>query len=65
MNFEIGLRGSQVASYTVQNDFALFFEGTTCADIPLSIPHGESTKLGHGPAITVADRSTAVHPRMV
>jgi endoglucanase len=62
---EIGLRGAQVAAYTVQPDVALVLEGTTCADIPLSIPHGESTKLGHGPAITVADRSTVVHPRMV
>lgn len=62
---EIGLRGAQVAAYTVQPDLAVVLEGTTCADIPLSYPHGESTRLGHGPAITVADRSTVVHPRMV
>lgn len=62
---EIGLRGAQVAAQAIQPDMAVVLEGTTCADIPLSIPHGESTRLGHGPAITIADRSTVVHPRMV
>lgn len=62
---EIGLRGAQVAGQAIQPDMAVVLEGTTCADIPLSYPHGESTRLGHGPAITVADRSTVVHPAML
>lgn len=62
---EIGLRGAQVAAQAIQPDLAVVLEGTTCADIPLSIPHGESTRLGHGPALTVADRSTIAHPQVV
>lgn len=58
---EIGLRGAGVAAYTIQPDMALVVEGTTCADIPLSMPHGESTRLGEGPALTIADRSVIVH----
>lgn len=59
---EIGLRGAQVAAQAIQPDVAVVLEGTTCADIPLSIPHGESTRLGEGPALTVADRTTIAHP---
>lgn len=62
---EIGLRGAKVAAQAVQPDYAVVLEGTTCADIPLSVPHGESTRLGRGPAITMADRTTVVHPKMV
>lgn len=62
---EIGLRGAKVAAQAIQPDYAVVLEGTTCADIPLSVPHGESTRLGHGPAITMADRTTVVHLKMV
>lgn len=62
---EIGLRGARVAAQAIQPDIAVVLEGTTCADIPLSIAHGESTKLGEGPALTVADRTTIAHPRVL
>src|SRR5690606_15482222 len=54
---EIGLRGAGSAAYEVAPDLALVLEGTTCADIPGAEEHGQSTRLGHGPAITVMDRS--------
>ncbi|HLT58457.1 MAG TPA: M42 family metallopeptidase [Limnochordales bacterium] len=52
---EIGLRGARVAAYDVAPGLALVLEGTTCADTPGTDPHGQSTLLGHGPAITVMD----------
>jgi len=52
---EIGLRGARVAAYEVAPDLALVLEGTSCADIPGTEPHGQSTVLGGGPAITVMD----------
>ena len=54
---EIGLRGAGVAAYDVAPDLAIVLEGTTCADIPGADEHGQSTRLGHGPAITVMDRT--------
>lgn len=62
---ELGLRGAQVATYALQPDAALILEGTTCADIPLAEPHGQSTRLGAGPALTIADRSAIVHPGLL
>lgn len=62
---ELGLRGAQVVAEAVQPQAALVLEGTTCADIPLSEPHGESTRLGDGPALTLADAHTIAHPGMV
>jgi len=55
---EIGLRGARVAAYDVAPDLALVLEGTTCADIPGAEPHGQSTVLGKGPAISVMDATT-------
>lgn len=54
---EIGLRGARIAAYDVAPDMAIVLEGTTCADIPGAEEHGQSTRLGHGPAITVMDRT--------
>ncbi|QIA27532.1 M42 family metallopeptidase [Thermaerobacter sp. PB12/4term] len=59
---EIGLRGAATAAYTIAPDVALVLEGTTCADIPGADEHGQSTRLGHGPAITAMDR-TVIPPR--
>lgn len=52
---EIGLRGAGVAAYRVDPDIALVLEVTTCADTPGTDPHGQSTVLGHGPALTFMD----------
>ena len=59
---EVGLRGAATAAYAIAPDLAVVLEGTTCADIPEAKPHGQSTRLGHGPAITAMDR-THIPPR--
>jgi putative aminopeptidase FrvX len=61
---EIGLRGASVAAQAVNPDIALIFEGTTCADLPGTPSHRESTQLGKGPVISRADSRTIIHPRM-
>jgi endoglucanase len=55
---EVGLRGAEVAAYTVKPDIALVIEGTTCSDVPGAKEHQYSTTLGDGPAITVLDART-------
>lgn len=62
---EVGLRGATVAAFALQPDAAIVLEGTICADLPLSVPHGESTRLGGGPALTIADRTLIAHPGLV
>ena len=51
---EVGLRGSQIAGQRIQADIAFVFEGTTASDIPLLPPHRWTTRLGKGPAVTIA-----------
>jgi len=54
---EVGLRGAQVAAYSVMPDIALIIEGTTCADVPNVEKHEYSTILGNGAALTIMDRT--------
>ena len=54
---EVGLRGAQVAAYSVMPDLALIIEGTTCADIPDVEKQDYSTILGNGAALTFMDRT--------
>lgn len=54
---EIGLKGARAASYAVAPDVAIVLEGTTCYDLTGTDEHMISTRLGHGPALTVMDRS--------
>ncbi len=62
---ELGLRGAKAAAFRVAPQVALALEGTVGADVP-GIPEAKQpTRLGKGPAITVADRSIVVRPRMV
>ncbi|MCD5417109.1 M42 family metallopeptidase [Candidatus Bipolaricaulota bacterium] len=62
---EVGLRGARTAAYQIDPDIALAIEGTIGADMP-GIPEArQPVRLGKGPAITVADRSIIVNPRMV
>src|SRR5690606_30803826 len=59
---EIGGRGAQAASYAVNPDIALVFEGTVAADVP-GVPAARNpSQQGKGPAITLMDR-TAHLPR--
>jgi endoglucanase len=60
---EVGLRGSEVAAYIVNPDFALVIEGTTCSDISDVNPLNYSTIMGNGPAISILDKSTYYNSR--
>lgn len=62
---EVGLRGAQVAAYSVMPDVALVIEGTTCADVPNVEPQDYSTVLGKGAALTIMDRTCYCDKGMV
>ena len=62
---EVGLRGAQIAAYSVMPDVALVIEGTTCADVPNVEPHDYSTVLGNGAALTIMDRTCYCDKGMV
>ena len=55
---EIGLRGAKTASYTIEPDYALILEGTTCADITGVNDQDMVTKVNNGSAISIMDRTT-------
>lgn len=61
---EGGLRGAKVAAYRVAPKLALALEGTIGADMP-GVPEAKQpVRLGQGPAITLADRSITVNPKL-
>jgi endoglucanase len=62
---EVGLRGAQVAAYTIEPDCAFALEGTVADDIPKDKDVSPTTELGQGPAITVMDRSFIADRRLV
>lgn len=53
---EIGLRGARVAGYGIAPDCALVLEATICDDSPKAREQSSVTRLGGGPALTIADR---------
>ncbi len=62
---EVGLRGAQVAAYTIEPDCAFALEGTIADDIPKDKDVSPTTELGKGPAITLMDRSFIADRRLV
>ncbi|MFO7321102.1 MAG: M42 family metallopeptidase [Chloroflexota bacterium] len=69
---EIGLRGATVSAQRLNADVALVLEGTTAHDLPNPLanpdddePVNPTTRLGHGPALTIMDRSMIVPPRLL
>ncbi|MCR4392364.1 MAG: M42 family metallopeptidase [Candidatus Acetothermia bacterium] len=61
---EGGLRGARAAAFRVAPKLALVVEGTIGADMP-GVPEAKQpVRLGKGPAITLADRSITVNPRL-
>jgi putative aminopeptidase FrvX len=62
---EMGLRGARVAAYRIEPDVAFALEGTVCDDTPKKEDLSPTTRLGHGPAITVMDRSFIADRRLV
>jgi len=57
---EVGLRGARTAAFQIEPDLAIAVEGTIGADMPGVPEHSQPVRLGHGPAISVADRSIIV-----
>jgi endoglucanase len=62
---EIGTRGARVAAYAIEPDVALVLESTVCDDSPKKKDISPTTRLGEGPAITVADHSFIADRRLV
>jgi len=65
---EVGLRGAKVAAQRIQPDLAFVLESTACHDLPQDPDEPDQTpitRLGAGPALTVADRSMIADPRLV
>ena len=65
---EVGLRGARVVAHAVQPDVALALDCTPARDLPG--PQGRqnptyNTRLGHGPALYLADRLTISDRRLV
>jgi endoglucanase len=62
---EVGLRGARTAAYQIEPDVGLALEGTVGADVPGIPTSRQPSRLGQGPAITVADASLVVNPKLV
>lgn len=62
---EVGLRGAGVAAYHVEPDLAIVVEGTTCSDVVDVDEHLHVTRLGKGPAISIADRASYGNKELV
>lgn len=54
---EVGLRGARVAAYALNPDAAFSLEGTIADDLPKEKDLSPTSRLGHGPVITIADRT--------
>ncbi|HET6450042.1 MAG TPA: M20/M25/M40 family metallo-hydrolase [Spirochaetia bacterium] len=62
---EVGLRGARVAAWAEKPDAALVLECTGANEVPSKRDVSPSTRLGHGPALTVRDPSFVADPRLV
>ncbi len=54
---EVGLRGAGVAAYNIMPDYALIFEATSAADLPMKKDLADIPIMGGGIAITISDRT--------
>ena len=52
---EVGLRGAAVAAYNIMPDYALIFEATSAADLPMKKDLADIPIMGGGIAITISD----------
>lgn len=62
---EVGLRGARTAAFQIKPDLAIALEGTIGADTPDVPDENQPTRLGRGPAISVADRSIIVSQKVI
>lgn len=62
---EVGLRGAEVAAYSIKPDVAIVLECTPAYDLPNEDDVSPNVALGQGPSIYVMDRVTIQDPRLV
>ncbi len=62
---EVGLRGARVAAYAIAPDCAFVLEGTVADDLPKDKDSSPTTRLWHGPAITLMDNTFIAHRGLV
>lgn len=62
---EVGIRGANVASHTLNPDFGIALDTTIAYDLPGAQPHERVTELGKGTAIKIMDAMTICDSRMV
>ena len=62
---EVGIRGANVASHTINPDFGFGLDTTIAYDLPGAAAHEKITSLGKGTAIKVLDGMTICDYRMV
>ena len=62
---EVGLRGARTAAWQAYPDYALALEGTFANDIPGVREDRVAAKLKSGPVITIVDRATITHPKIL
>jgi len=62
---EVGIRGAQIASLSINPDFGLALDTTIAYDVPGSTPKESVTSLGKGAAIKIMDSASITDNRMV
>lgn len=65
---EVGLRGASVLVESIQPDFAIALEATACHEVPQDddLPDQTTvTKLGQGAVMSLMDRTSIAHPRLL
>jgi endoglucanase len=62
---EVGIRGANVASHSINPDFGFGLDTTIAYDVPGALAHEQVTELGKGTAIKIMDASTICDSRMV
>jgi endoglucanase len=65
---EVGLRGARVVAASIQPDAAIILETTAAHEVPQDPDEPDVTtvtKMGRGPAIYYADRTTLSHPGLL
>jgi len=62
---EVGIRGANVASHSLNPDFGIALDTTIAYDLPGAQPHERVTELGKGTAVKIMDAMTICDTRMV
>jgi endoglucanase len=62
---EVGGRGARASAFALEPAIALVLEGTIGANVPGIEPRKQPVLMGRGPAISIADSSIVVRPKVV